>query len=173
MPGVRCPDCGALVEVPPGTRSGALLECSNCAGQALRLHAEAGRWSASLAHRVSCPTCDEVVTLPEDVKPGDRIQCCGQTYRLTFEYGAFAAERMSDVGGTRHESLGHHDWRGGVGGSRPGLPLLPAPADRDPARARQRGVHGDDHALSLAAAPHWTHRYRDRLRLVPTGETSL
>jgi hypothetical protein len=33
------------------------------------------------------------VTLPEDVKPGDRIQCCGRTYRLTFEYGAFAAER--------------------------------------------------------------------------------
>jgi hypothetical protein len=43
---------------------------------------------------VSCPACDEVVPLPEDVKPGDRIHCCGQTYRLTFEYGAFAAERM-------------------------------------------------------------------------------
>jgi len=92
MPGVRCPDCGVLVEVPPGTRSGTLMECPNCAGHALRLHEEAGRWSASLAHRVSCPACDEVMTLPADVKPGDRIQCCGQTYRLTFEYGAFAAE---------------------------------------------------------------------------------
>jgi hypothetical protein len=71
-----------------------LVECPNCAGHALRLHEAAGRWSAALAHRVSCPACEEVVTLPEDVKPGDRMQCGGQTYRLTFEYGAFAAERV-------------------------------------------------------------------------------
>ncbi len=32
------------------------------------------------------------MTLPDDVKPGDTVQCCGQPYRLTFEYGAFAAE---------------------------------------------------------------------------------
>jgi len=32
------------------------------------------------------------VTLPDDVKPGDTVRCCGRTYRLTFEYGAFAAE---------------------------------------------------------------------------------
>ena len=25
-------------------------------------------------------------------EPGDLIDCCGQCYRLTFEYGAFAAE---------------------------------------------------------------------------------
>jgi len=41
---------------------------------------------------VSCPACDEVITLPDDVKPGDTVRCCGQTYRLTFEYGAFATE---------------------------------------------------------------------------------
>jgi hypothetical protein len=92
MPSVSCPDCGALVELPDGTRSGDLLECQNCAGHALRVHERAGRWSATLAHRVSCPACDEVITLPEDVKPGDTVRCCGQTYRLTFEYGAFAAE---------------------------------------------------------------------------------
>jgi len=32
------------------------------------------------------------MTLPDDVKPGDTIRCCGRRYRLTFEYGAFAAE---------------------------------------------------------------------------------
>ena len=94
MPTVRCPDCGALVEVPPGTRSGDLIECPNCAGLALRVHENAGHWSATLAYRVSCPDCDEVVTLPEDVKPGDTIRCCDRTYRLTFEYGAYAAEKM-------------------------------------------------------------------------------
>jgi len=89
---IRCPDCGALIELPEGTRSGDLVECPNCAGQALRVREDARGWSATLAYRVSCPECDEVVALSDDVKPGDAIQCCGRTYRLTFEYGAYAAE---------------------------------------------------------------------------------
>jgi hypothetical protein len=92
MASVRCPDCGALIGLPEGTRSGDLIECTICAGHALRVHKDQGGWSSTLAYRVSCPACDEVVTLPEDVKLGDTVQCCGQTYRLTFEYGAFAAE---------------------------------------------------------------------------------
>lgn len=94
MASVRCPDCGALIELPEGTRSGDLLECPNCAGHALRIREGADRWFATLAHRVSCPGCDEVMTLPDGVKPGDTVRCCGQTYRLTFEYGAFAAEEV-------------------------------------------------------------------------------
>ena len=89
---VRCPDCGAPVALVGKTRSGDLIECPNCAGHALRIHEDAGRWFATLAHRVSCPSCDEIVTLADDVKPGDTIRCCGRTYRLTFEYGTFAAE---------------------------------------------------------------------------------
>jgi len=34
------------------------------------------------------------MTLPDDVKAGDAVHCCGRTYRLTFEYGAFAAEEV-------------------------------------------------------------------------------
>ncbi len=70
------------------------MECPNCAGHALRVREENGRWSASLAYRVSCPECDKVITLPEHVKAGDTVSCCGQTYKLTFEFGAFAAEKM-------------------------------------------------------------------------------
>jgi len=88
----RCPDCGALVEVPPGSRPGDLVECPNCAGHLLRLKEAGGGWVATLAHRVSCPACDELVTLAEDAKAGDLIECCGQRFRLTLEYGAFAAE---------------------------------------------------------------------------------
>ena len=62
-------------ELPPGIREG-------------------GRWAATLAYRVSCPDCDAVLTLPEDVNAGDLIECCGGRYRLTFEYGAYAAEAL-------------------------------------------------------------------------------
>ena len=89
---VGCPDCAALIELPERTLSGDLVECPTCAGHALRVHEAAGRWSTTLAYRVSCPECDEVMTLPDGVKPGDTVRCCGHTYRLTFEYGAYAAE---------------------------------------------------------------------------------
>ncbi len=55
---------------------------------------EGGRWVATLAHRVSCQGCDQLLTLPEDAKAGDLVECCGRRYRLTFEYGAFAAEEL-------------------------------------------------------------------------------
>lgn len=97
MPLVCCPDCGARVELPGGTRSGDLVECANCAGHALRVRQEGDRWAASLAHRVSCPDCDELIILPEGARAGDALSCCGRTYRLSFAYGAFAAEK--DGGG--------------------------------------------------------------------------
>ena len=80
--------------LPAGVRSGVLVECPNCAGHALRAREAGGRWSATLAYRVSCPNCDEAVTLPESAKAGDTVSCCGRTYTLTFEFGAFAAEKM-------------------------------------------------------------------------------
>ncbi len=89
---VRCPDCGAMVVMPAEAEPGDLLECPNCAGHALRLTRADGRWAATLAHRVSCPVCDETLTLSESAKAGDAVECCGRRYRLTFEYGAFAAE---------------------------------------------------------------------------------
>ncbi len=91
---VRCPDCGELLELPPRTRSGDLLDCPNCAGHALRVTEEGGQWSATLAYRVSCPDCGRTMTLPKDVKAGDVIECCARRYRLTFEYGAYAAEAL-------------------------------------------------------------------------------
>jgi formylmethanofuran dehydrogenase subunit E len=94
---VRCSDCGEVVAVPTEARPGDLLDCLNCAGHALRLTREAGRWVATLAHRVSCPTCNETLTLPESAKAGDTVECCGRRYRLTFEYGAFAAEEAEEA----------------------------------------------------------------------------
>ena len=68
------------------------MECPNCAGHALRLKRDGPGWTATLAYRVSYPRCDGVMALPEDAQAGDTITCCGGQYRLTHEYGAFAAE---------------------------------------------------------------------------------
>ncbi|MGH7320828.1 MAG: hypothetical protein ACRELA_14545 [Candidatus Rokuibacteriota bacterium] len=100
---VRCPDCGQDVAVTAGTGSGDVIDCPNCAGLALRVRADGGRWVATIAHRVSCPDCDRVLTLPERAKPGDTIECAGRRYRLTFEYGTFAAE--PDSGPPRPEGV--------------------------------------------------------------------
>jgi hypothetical protein len=32
-----------------------------------------------------------VIALSEAAKAGDLVECCGRRYRLTFEYGSFAA----------------------------------------------------------------------------------
>jgi hypothetical protein len=84
-----------MIELPHDVRSGDLVECPTCAGLLLRIRGGAGAWSATLVHRVSCPNCDALVTLPEDAKPGDPVNCCGRDYRLTFKYGAFAAEDIA------------------------------------------------------------------------------
>lgn len=94
MPAVHCPDCGAVIALPPGVRPGDLVDCPDCAGHALRVREQNGNWSATLACRVSCPDCDETMTLPENAKAGDTVSCRGQTYILTFEFGAFAAEKV-------------------------------------------------------------------------------
>jgi hypothetical protein len=73
-------------------RPGDIIECPQCAGLAFRVSADGVGWVATIAHRVSCPDCDRVITLPEGARSGDTIECCGRRYRLTFEYGAFAAE---------------------------------------------------------------------------------
>jgi DNA-directed RNA polymerase subunit RPC12/RpoP len=94
MTKVRCPDCGEMVELPQGVRSGDLVECPNCAGHVLRVREEGDAWAATLAHRVSCPDCEGLLTLPEGAEAGDLVECCGRGYRLSFEYGAFAAAAL-------------------------------------------------------------------------------
>lgn len=56
------------------------------------MRATATGWTASLAYRVSCPACDAVIPVPEDARAGAYLEHCGRRYRLTWAYGAFAAE---------------------------------------------------------------------------------
>jgi hypothetical protein len=94
---VGCPDCGEVLRVAPDAAPGDLLECLTCASHALRLTWENEGWIATVAHRVSCPACDQTLVLPEGAAAGDTIGCCGRRYRLTFEYGAFAAEAADET----------------------------------------------------------------------------
>ncbi|MBZ0170685.1 MAG: hypothetical protein K8F29_14710 [Kofleriaceae bacterium] len=42
----------------------------------------------------SCAVGDEVVILPDDVKPGNLVECHGIQQRVTYEYGAYALEKV-------------------------------------------------------------------------------
>jgi hypothetical protein len=44
--------------------------------------------------RASCAVGEEVVFLPDDVRPGDIIECHGLKQRVTYEFGAYALERL-------------------------------------------------------------------------------
>jgi hypothetical protein len=42
----------------------------------------------------SCAVADEPVVLPDHVRPGDLIECHGVQQRVTYEYGAYALEKV-------------------------------------------------------------------------------
>jgi len=42
----------------------------------------------------SCAVGDEVVILPDDVQPGDVIECHGARQEVTYEFGAYALVRV-------------------------------------------------------------------------------
>ena len=50
-------------------------------------------WRETLVKRASCAVGEEEVILPDDVQPGDVIECHGVKQRVTYEYGAWALER--------------------------------------------------------------------------------
>ncbi|MBI4380573.1 MAG: hypothetical protein HY574_05225 [candidate division NC10 bacterium] len=53
-----------------------------------------GTWSAVVLKTASCAVGDEMVVLPDDVQPGDIIECHGVKQRVTYEYGTYALERL-------------------------------------------------------------------------------
>ena len=53
-----------------------------------------GKWSATIVKKASCAVGDEMVILPDDVKPGDIFECHGVKQRVTYEFGAYALEKV-------------------------------------------------------------------------------
>lgn len=94
MATVSCPECGQALEVQPGAKAGDLIDCPFCAGLSLRLSERERTWTATIVKKASCVLCDKVLILPDDVKPGDVVECCGVKQRVTYEYGAYALEKV-------------------------------------------------------------------------------
>jgi len=46
--------------------------------------------------KASCAVGGEMLILPDDVRPGDIIECHGVRQRVTYEYGAYALERYNE-----------------------------------------------------------------------------
>ncbi len=58
---------------------------------------QGGAWSAVVLKTASCAVGNDVVVLPDDVKPGDVIECHGVKQRVTYEYGAYALEKVGGI----------------------------------------------------------------------------
>lgn len=86
---VLCIGCGGPVPLA-GPKAGDRMDCSNCAGLSLRVAEKDGDLALVEVHRVSCPSCEELIEVPSGSEPGETIECCGSDYFLTYEFGVFA-----------------------------------------------------------------------------------
>ncbi len=86
-----CPGCGEGIDAS-SLREGEVLECERCAGLVLKVVSEGERLTLRQIHYVSCPLCEHKLEVPQDARPGDTLSCCGKTFRLTYEFGAYALE---------------------------------------------------------------------------------
>ena len=86
---VVCPGCGEKTSIE-GLRVGDRIECPNCANLTLRVKKRGEEHCLEEIHKVSCPTCDCIMEVPENAAPEDIMNCCGQGFRLTYEFGAYA-----------------------------------------------------------------------------------
>ncbi len=53
-----------------------------------------GVWAVTEVKKASCAVGEEIVILPDDVQPGDIIECHGVKQRVTYEFGAYALEKV-------------------------------------------------------------------------------
>jgi len=89
MEGVVCPGCGETVSLA-GLKAGDRIDCSNCANLTLRVKMRGEEHYLEEIPKVSCPSCDRVMEIPEGLGPGENLKCCGKEYTLNYEFGAYA-----------------------------------------------------------------------------------
>ena len=94
MEAVVCPGCGETVSLA-GLKAGDRIDCPNCANLTLRVKKRGEEHYLEEIPKVSCPSCDRVMEIPEGLGPGDSLKCCGKEFTLTYEFGAYALEEKT------------------------------------------------------------------------------
>jgi len=51
-------------------------------------------WTVTAVKKASCVVGDEDVILPDDVEPGDVVECHGVRQRVTYEFGTYALVKL-------------------------------------------------------------------------------
>jgi len=92
--GVVCPGCGETVSLA-GLKAGDRFDCANCANLTLRVKKRGEEQYLEEIPKVSCPSCDRVMEIPENLGPGDSLKCCGKEFILTYEFGAYALKEKT------------------------------------------------------------------------------
>ena len=95
MSELLCPGCGEKLS-RNGLRIGDRIDCSNCANLTLRLKGKDGNYFLKEIPKVSCPSCDRVMEVPEGLGAREAMECCGEKYVLTYEFGAYALISQRD-----------------------------------------------------------------------------
>ncbi len=55
-----------------------------------------GVWTVREVKKASCPIGEEIIALPDDVQPGDIVECHGARHRVTYEFGSYALVRAGE-----------------------------------------------------------------------------
>jgi hypothetical protein len=97
---VVCPGCGEERDLGAGVHASGVVSCASCAGVLFRLEQHNGTYVLHEMPHASCPVCDTMLRLPDDVQAGASFFHCGRTFVVTYAYGAYALESpASDEGG--------------------------------------------------------------------------
>ena len=91
MSSITCPGCGEAVDIG-SLKEGDRFDCANCADLTLELVHWESELTLRQVHWVSCPLCSQRHEVSEEAKAGDTMACCGRTFHLTYECGAYALE---------------------------------------------------------------------------------
>lgn len=88
-----CPGCGEKTSLE-GLKVDDRIECPNCADLTLRFKKRGEELYLEEIHKVSCPSCDCIMEVPEGAAAGDFLRCCGKEFLLTYEFGAYALQNQ-------------------------------------------------------------------------------
>ena len=87
-----CPGCSEARVFGADVQVGDVVSCDACAGVLFRLIQDNGTNYLRELPQASCPSCGIMFRLPDHIRAGATTDHCGQTFTVTYAYGAYALE---------------------------------------------------------------------------------